>query len=174
MDAELINPFVRSALSVFRTMLDCAIQREGLSLRTGSTPAFDVTAVIGLSGVIRGSVVLSVPRAVAFKVVERLVGIETVEIDQIVVDAVGEMANMIAGGAKAELAAYRLSLGLPSVVVGKDHQIFFPENVSPLCISFRTAWGPTSLEVALDTHGAETAGPRTQALQSAGTPASPA
>ncbi len=170
MDAHLLNPFVRSAVNVFKTMLDCPIQREGLSLKTEMTPTFDVTSVIGLSGTVRGSIVLSVTRPVAFKVVERLVGIEVSDIDQIVTDAVGELANMIAGGAKTELARYHLTLGLPNVVVGKDHRVFFPETVPPLCIAFGTPWGPLSLEVALDTRAAAIIDEEMPQLQSAGVP----
>lgn len=145
-----INPFVQSVINVFNTMLDCPIQREGLALKNGTFPTYDVTSVIGLSGLVRGSVVVSLSREVAFKIVERMLGTEAVEINLDVVDAVGELANMVAGGAKAELSQYELSLGLPTVVVGKNHIIHFPDNVRPLQIPFRTPWGPMSLEVGLD------------------------
>lgn len=161
MDVNHINPFVRSAINVFNTMLGWPIQREGLSLKDSTTPSHDVTAVIGLSGVVRGSVVFSLSRPVALKVVERLLGVETHEINAEVIDAVGELTNMIAGGAKAELEQYRLSLGLPNVIVGRNHVIYFPENVRPLCISFRTPGGPATLEVGLDTSGVQ--GTATQA-----------
>jgi hypothetical protein len=52
-------------------------------------------------------------------------------------------------------------------VVGKDHRVFFPETVPPLCIAFRTPWGPLSLEVALDTRGAKLVGEEMTQLQSA-------
>ena len=48
--------------------------------------------------------------------------------------------------------------------------IFFPEDVPPLCIAFRTPWGPTSLEVALDTRGVETVCEPTPAFQPAAAP----
>ena len=150
MDVNYINPFLKSTANVFQTMLGCAIERQGLSLKNDRAPTYDVTAVIGLSGSVRGSVVFSVSRAVAFQVVERMLGAETREINAEVVDAIGELTNMIAGGAKAEFAEYRLSLGLPNVIVGRNHSIFFADNVTPLCISFRTPWGPISLEVGLD------------------------
>jgi chemotaxis protein CheX len=150
MDVNHINPFVKSAINVFNTMLGCPIQREGVALKDTEFPSHDVTSVIGLTGVIRGSVVFSVSSPVAFKIVEALLGVETHEINSDVVDAVGEVTNMIVGGAKADLAQFRLSLGLPTVIVGKDHTICFAENVRPLCILFRTPWGPTSLEIALE------------------------
>ncbi len=151
MDVSIINPFVRSVVNVFATMLDCPVQRDGLAIKRNRSPAYDVTAIIGLSGKARGSVVFSLDRPMAFKVVERLLGEEVREINSTVVDAVGELTNMIAGGAKADLSRFELSLGLPNVVVGKNHVILFPEKAIPLCIAFRTPFGPVALDVALET-----------------------
>jgi chemotaxis protein CheX len=66
-----------------------------------------------------------------------------------VCDAIGELTNMVAGSAKAELDEYQLSVSLPNVVTGVDHDIRFPTNVTPLCVPFATHWGPLSLEVGL-------------------------
>jgi chemotaxis protein CheX len=106
-----------------------------------------------------GSVVFSLSREVAYKAVEILIGHKVTEINADVVDAVGELTNMIAGGAKAGLAQYRLSLGLPNVIVGKNHTICFPGNIQPICIAFDTQWGPISIEVGLDTRSARLAEP---------------
>ncbi len=59
------------------------------------------------------------------------------------------MTNILAGGAKAELERYQLSVSLPSVVIGEDHEIRFPHEVTPIRIPFETDWGPLSIEVAL-------------------------
>lgn len=147
MDLEFVNPFVNAATNAFRTMLGCAITRDGLSLGGAGRPACDLSGVIGLSGRITGSVVLSVSRELALGVVDRLLGIRFDEITSVVTDAIGELTNIISGGAKAELAHYELSLGLPTVIVGDNHSIKFPANVTPLIISFTSELGPLSLEI---------------------------
>jgi chemotaxis protein CheX len=65
------------------------------------------------------------------------------------VDAVGELANMVAGAAKARLEAFELSVSLPSVITGKAHTVRFPSNVTPICVPFETGWGPLTLEVGM-------------------------
>ena len=61
----------------------------------------------------------------------------------------GEMANMIAGQAKAQLEHLAMNLSLPTVVTGKGHCIEFPRNAMRICIPFTCPWGPLDLEVAL-------------------------
>jgi chemotaxis protein CheX len=74
---------------------------------------------------------------------------EATEINNDVLDAVGELTNMVAGAAKAELEEFQLQVSLPNVVTGDAHEIHFPSNVTPLSISFETDWGPLALEVGL-------------------------
>ena len=74
---------------------------------------------------------------------------EAKEVDDDVLDAVGELTNIVAGGAKAELEEYQLAVSLPSVITGRNHEVHFPSNVQPICIPFDTDWGEMSLEVGL-------------------------
>ena len=67
-----------------------------------------------------------------------------------VLDAVGELANMIAGQAKAELEEFDLSVSLPNVVTGKDHVVRFPSKSAPICVPYDTDLGPLLLEVGLE------------------------
>jgi chemotaxis protein CheX len=72
---------------------------------------------------------------------------ENTEINGDVVDAVGELTNMVAGGAKAKLAEYQLMVSLPNVITGRDHEVRFPSDVTPICVPFSTKWGALALEV---------------------------
>ena len=74
---------------------------------------------------------------------------EATELNDDVLDAVGELTNMVAGRAKAELEEYELSVSLPNVITGMGHEVHFPSNVTPLSIAFDTDWGPLTLEVGL-------------------------
>ena len=159
MDVEHINPFIQSAINVFGTMLNCPIQRNSLSLKENDAPTYEISGVIGLSGPVSGSVVFSLSREVAFHIAEGFLMEQVSEITAEVVDAVGEVTNMIAGGAKKELSQYALSLGLPTVIVGRNHTITFPKDVKPICVEFTTPWGPISLEVGL-AENAEAAAPQ--------------
>ena len=120
-------------------------------LKENCAPTYDISAVIGFTGKANGAVVFSVSKSVAFMATETMLENEVQEINSDVIDAVGELANMIAGGAKTALSNYEMSLGLPSVVVGRDHSIQFPSNVQPICVLFDTPSGPIAIDVGLDT-----------------------
>ena len=149
MKVEYINPFLTSLANAFLTMLGCEVKRGNLRLRDGSSPLHEISGIIGLSGKAVGMVVLSLSEAVALKAASTMLMTETTEINDDVIDAVGELANMVAGAAKAELEEYDLSVSLPSVVTGKNHEVRFPSNVTPICIPYETPWGPLTLEVGL-------------------------
>ncbi len=147
MQVEYINPFVTSLANIFETMLNCKPRRGEISLNHERTPKHFISGVIGLSGKAKGTVVLSLSKEVALKATSAMLMVETTEMNADVIDTVGELANMLAGGAKSELEQYKLSISLPNVVTGEGHDICFPHGVTPIHIPFETDWGPLSVEV---------------------------
>ncbi len=149
MRAEYINPFITSLTKAFRTMLGCEVRRSQLSLKSDSSPQYEVSGIIGLSGSAIGTVVISLSESVALKAASTLLMCEATEVNSDVVDAVGELANIVAGSAKGHLSEYQLSVSLPNVITGNGHAIRFPSDVTPICVSFECPWGPLALEVGL-------------------------
>jgi chemotaxis protein CheX len=147
MRVEFINPFIASLDNAFVTMFGLRVQRGPVSLKNGNSPYHEISGIIGLSGHAVGTVVLSVSKSLALRACSALLMTETTEINADVVDTVGELTNMVAGRAKAQLEQYQLMVSLPSVVTGRDHEIRFPSNVTPLSVAFTSDWGPLSLEV---------------------------
>lgn len=158
MNVEYINPFVLSVMSVFETMMGVRLSRMAIYVKTGAQPAHDVSGIIGLSGKAVGTVVLSLSREAAMRATEVLLGDRPREINSDVVDAVGELTNMIAGGAKAQLEQYAMSVSLPTVITGKCHAIEFPTRVTPICIPFDCELGEVTVEVGLAEKEAAAAG----------------
>jgi chemotaxis protein CheX len=149
MRVEYINPFVEATVRVFKTMLGCEVERTGLALHETFTPQYDVTGVIGLSGKASGDIVISFQKHLALLATEALTGENASEINEDVVDAVGELTNMIAGNAKTGLAEMEMELALPTVIVGKNHSIRFPSKVKPISLSFTSDWGDFNIEIGL-------------------------
>ena len=149
MKAEYINPFLVSTIATFKTMLGCALTRGTPYVKNGSQPKHEVSGLIGLSGRVQGTVVLGLGREAALRATEAMLQERPPEINGDVVDAIGELANIIAGGAKAQLEHLDLSVSLPSVITGKAHCIQFPTKVTPICIPFDSDWGPITVEVGL-------------------------
>lgn len=151
MKAEHINPFLRSLANTFSTMLECEVERGELQMRGDMATPYPISGVIGLSGKAVGTVVINLSEEVALKAASTMLMTEINEINDEVIDAVGELANMVAGAAKTELEEYQLSVSLPNVITGLNHDIHFPSNCTPIAVPFDTPWGPLRLEVGLET-----------------------
>jgi chemotaxis protein CheX len=149
MQVELLNPFLNATVEVFRTMLACELTRGQPSLKTNSSPQYEVSGLIGLTGKFQGMVVVSLGRETAIQATEVLLSERPPEINAQVVDAVGELTNMIAGSAKSRLEQFQLSVGLPSVICGKHHCIGFPSNSTPIRLPFDSPFGPVCVDVGL-------------------------
>jgi chemotaxis protein CheX len=149
MKVEYINPFLASTISVFDTMLNCALTRGTPYVKSGAQPSHEVSGIIGLSGTAQGTVVVGLGRETALRVAEIMLQERQPDINGDVVDAVGELANIIAGRAKSELEHLKLTISLPSVITGRCHRIQFPIEVVPICIPFDSDWGPITVEVGL-------------------------
>jgi chemotaxis protein CheX len=151
--ADCINPIVTSTVTVFRTMAGCELRCGKPYLVGDKQGAHEISGVIGLSGKALGTVVLSLGGPVALRVTEAMLNELPAEIDSDVVDAVGELTNMIAGSAKAQLEHLQMSLSLPNVIVGHDHQIAFPGDVTPIGVPFDCPWGPVCVQFGLSEKG---------------------
>ncbi len=147
MNVDYINPFVTSTISVFETMLGCKIQRSGLRTKDRREAEHEISGIIGLSGRVVGTVVVSLSAETAIGAAEAMLGERPSEIDDDVLDVVGELANMVAGGAKTQLEQYELNISLPNVITGVGHIINFPSKVPLICIDFDCPWGPLCVEV---------------------------
>jgi len=147
--AEHINPFLKALNSTFSTMLQCETRRGEMALTEVGEQKFPISGVIGLSGQAVGTVVINLSEEVALKGASAMLMMEMTELNADVLDAVGEIANMIAGQAKAELEQYDLSVSLPNVITGEGHEVCFPSSTQPLAVAFDTDFGPLQLVVGL-------------------------
>lgn len=150
MKAEYINPFISSLTSTFSTMLNVEPRRTGMTIGDPRKRKHPISGVIGLSGRAVGTVVLNIPESLALRAASILLMEEQTEVTNEVLDAVGELTNMVAGQAKSELDQFQLSLSLPNVITGIGHEIRFPAITPPICVSFETSIGPILLEVGFE------------------------
>ncbi len=149
MDPYFPQAFVSSTQNTFETMLKIKLQPGKPQQKAGSFPSYDISGIIGLSGDAIGSVSLSFPKSVALNAVAALLGTEVKTITAEVVDAVGELTNIVAGSAKVLLVPLRLSISLPSVVVGVNHQLAASQGVETVVVPFVSDLGHLALEISL-------------------------
>jgi len=144
---EFINPFIIAVSRTLETMVGCKVTREPPQVKKDKSALYPVSGIIGLSGVIVGTVVLTMSETLALKSASAMLMESYTDFDNDVFDAVGELTNVIAGNAKAQLEEYKLSLSLPNVIYGKDAELRFPERCQPISIPFQTDFGPMAIEI---------------------------
>ncbi|MDR2048592.1 MAG: chemotaxis protein CheX [Treponema sp.] len=136
---KYIQPFVDVTKNVFREFIGAEPEAGRPYFSTAETiNEWDISAVIGLTGEANGAVVISMKTGLAEKLTDTLTGKSHDSIDDEVVDAIGEIVNIIAGNAKRGLEeAFRLVISLPTIVQGPAHQIKWPsEKARIICIPF--------------------------------------
>jgi chemotaxis protein CheX len=146
LNAKLIMPFVNSTMNVFTTMVKIKPVIATPRLKDDSGTTYDVSGVIGFSGEVIGSVVISFQMETARQMVNALVGGEVEPGSPDFVDAVGEVANMIAGNAKKDLGVVA-NIAVPTVVIGPGHTIGRMREVPCVLIPCTTSVGDFAVEV---------------------------
>jgi chemotaxis protein CheX len=143
---KLIVPFVNSARTVFSTMVGIETTVQRPHVKGNPSPSYDVSGIVGFSGEVLGSVVVSFHRDAATKLVSAFAGMKLEMGSPDFADAVGELTNMIAGSAKKDLGAVA-SITVPSVIIGAGHVIARLSDVPCIVIPCTTSAGQFAVEV---------------------------
>lgn len=110
-----------------------------------------LTAMVGLAGSYSGLVSIHVPWPLAISFTSQMLGMEVTEIDDDVNDAMGEIANMIAGSFKQHLSkgGSDIQLSTPSVVNGSDYTVTSGSNIENITLKLATdeEWFMVSLSL---------------------------
>lgn len=150
MDAKYITPFIQSIQNVFSTMLQLQVTVKEPKVKSGSSCSYDVSGIIGLSGDVVGSVVLSFPTGTAERIVALFTGMELASDHEDFADAIGELVNMVSGGAKGMFKDRAVSISCPSVVLGSGHKIASPKDIPCIVIPCDTDCGELAIEIMVD------------------------
>ena len=147
-EPKLIVPFVNSVRSVLSSMAGVETTTDRPRLKTTGGPEYDYSGIISFSGSIVGTVVVSFHRDAAIKVVAAFAGCDVAPDTADFADAIGELANMIAGAAKKDLGS-AASISVPSVVMGRGHIIGRPGDIPCVVVPCKTAFGDFAVEVSI-------------------------
>jgi chemotaxis protein CheX len=124
MDSSQLGALIRSATcDVFSTMLSLQLEPSAPFANPKPLSESDVTALIGIAGDQQGFVSIHCTQAQAQEFTARLLGMERDEVTDTdsILDAMGELVNMVAGNVKSGYAACgTLAISLPTVVMAKS------------------------------------------------------
>lgn len=151
MDTDLVTPFVESVRTVFQTMLQLNVEAGASYERREPTPSHDVSGIISLTGDFDGSCVLSFPLDAARRIVTIFAGSDCDPGSGDFADAIGELVNMVTGGAKARFKGRTISISCPTVITGSGHVVRASKEFSCFVIPFTSDLGNFVIEVSVKT-----------------------
>jgi chemotaxis protein CheX len=153
MDVKCINAFMSSVKNVFQTMLKIEVEFGKPHVETKEETMHDVSGIIGLSGDVVGAVIVSFPKLSAVRIAGKFAGVALSEADEDFADAIGELANMIAGNAKKDIEGMKIMISTPSVVIGAGHQVKSTRGIPKLLIPCSCPLGSFTVEVGFKRAG---------------------
>lgn len=149
----LTQNLIDDTRNVFATML--GLELEHLPQEVSPKKHFSecISAMVGLAGTYNGLISIHQPSAVGLKLAGTMLDMEIQEINQDVLDALGELANMVAGNFKQHLSkgGSDIRLSTPTVASGHDYFINCKEAGSlNLLFHLGTEWLMVSLLLDMD------------------------
>ena len=153
MNVEFINPFLSSLINVLSTMAQTQLKPGKPRIKTDEKACGDVSGLIGMVGPqTRGSFSITFDEQLALTIMERMLGERPDSINEEVTDMVGEITNMVTGGAKNLFGqkGFDFDMATPIVVSGKDHTITHKSQGKKILMPFTCDAGNANIEVSFD------------------------
>lgn len=120
---QLLQQLDTDVREIFSTMVGSDVSPTSKQIEAVTKFKDCVTAMVGLAGVYNGLISISTPRKLAAEFASQMLGMEVNEVDEDVIDALGEIANMIGGSFKHHFVkdGHEVRLSTPSVITGEEY-----------------------------------------------------
>jgi chemotaxis protein CheX len=151
-NVEVAKAFIAATSNILSTMASITPNAGKVFVKTDQTALGDFSAVIGVTGAHKGSICVSFTKEGAISVVRAMLGDGIENLEQDAIDTVGEIANMVAGQARATLAEKGVVLqgATPTIVTGENHRITHMSKAPVMCIPFTLPEGSFTVEFCLE------------------------
>ncbi len=153
MNVEYINPFIEASQSVLMMMTGKKPSLGQVYLRKSPFKGDNVAVIVGLTGRIRGQVIISLSKDSALSIASAMMGgMPVVEFDEISKSAIAELANMIMGNAATLLSSRGIGIEItpPSLLMG-ENLIISQLNMKTVCVPLELDGGSLlDIDVALE------------------------
>lgn len=149
---QQLNAFIDPAILVLEQMAGIRTRVGQFRRQSDPNQSAAVVVMIGIRGDLTGTILFRFPTDLACRIVSNLTNDERSidEVDGTVKDALGELANVIAGNATGNLSRLGIhSVPTPPVIVmGADIKLMFPEIPLLIVVPLVTQIGQTEMDVA--------------------------
>lgn len=153
MNADFINPFLTSVQNVLSMMAQIELTPGKPQMKEDDVARGDVSGLIGMVGPqTKGSFSITFDESLALEIMKNMLGEKPSEINDDITDMVGEITNMVTGGAKRTLGekGFEFEMASPVVVSGFNHSISHRSEGPKLIMPFTHAAGKAHIEICFD------------------------
>lgn len=152
MQVETVQIVIRAALDVLRQETGAETNAGAVKLLSSSQTSEQVTVMIGVTGGMRGMIILGMSQDTALGIVSRMMGEPCTELDELAQSGIAELGNVIAGhaGQGLEGAGFNVVISPPALVAGAPGMIISTVNLRRFVVPLETAVGRIMLHVALE------------------------
>lgn len=136
LDDTLVNALLRSTNAGFQM---AGVSPEVVGVSKLAARSQEISAVIGMVGRRTGTVTLNLSGKGALHISKAFSGIPHNELHEEVLDAIAEVANIIAGRLKAELSgtSYGIDqISCPSIIIGGDYRMYHFQGFDLISLEF--------------------------------------
>jgi len=124
-EEELARYVIEAAKEIFSTMVMMDLVEDYPLKEPVNRLRCSVTGMVGLAGSYTGVLSIHCPQSLAMAITSNMLGVEVDEIAEDVIDALGEIANMLGGHVKQVFSkgGLDINLSLPTVISGDEYFI---------------------------------------------------
>jgi chemotaxis protein CheX len=139
-DSDFLTELSDATREVFRTMVFREVVEGPRAENSAIVAGANVVATVAFAGKTSGLVAVHTTLEAAQEITAAMLGIQPAEVDTELPDAIGELANMIAGSFRTRMAAVRgetWAISVPTVIVGKDFYTKYVSDVQRVVCPFQ-------------------------------------
>lgn len=148
---DLQKNITDATTEIFETMIMVDINAGDPIVEKINNFKCSVSGVIGLAGSCKGMLAIHLPDKVAMSITGSFLGMDITEVDDDVTDAIGELANMVAGNIKMILdeAGKSVTVSIPSCVHGSEYTMDTVSDSERVVIPFNIESGQFLVELQI-------------------------
>jgi len=148
---NLLENIVGATKEIFETMIMMEITPGDALSESVTEFKGSISGVIGLAGSCKGMLAIHLPDSVAMSITSNFLGMDVDEVNDDVTDAIGELANMLAGNIKMvlDVAGNKVTLSIPSCIHGEEYTMGCVSDADWVVVPFDTNAGQFLVELQL-------------------------
>lgn len=133
LNADHINPFLIAATKILKDMSSVDVKIGKPSIKKADFTSESIIIMIGITGEIKGQVLISFSDGTACDIASRMMSMEILFMDEISMSAISELGNMILGNAATIFSTKGIGIDITPPSICKGNVSFsnsFSQNIS--------------------------------------------